>query len=88
MSQAANIRSANQSTAVKVPAVKSLAKSSSKKTPSKAPLKTLADDNVSLSSQTDLVRPNIHQDLACYKCGKKFKREQHSDLIDHLDECN
>lgn len=45
-----------------------------------------ADDNISLSSQTDLVRPNI-QDLACYKCGKKFKREQHSDLIDHLDEC-
>lgn len=46
-----------------------------------------AEDNVSLSSQTEVVRPANPPGLACYKCGKKFKREHHSDLIDHLDVC-
>jgi len=50
----------------------------------------IEEDTISLSSQTDVVRPSLpgkQTDLACYKCDKKFGFDMHSDLIDHLDIC-
>ena len=80
------------------PSSKGAAKDSQRKAPTvkatdkhskTAPSLTLDDDNLSLSSQTEIVRPTLPKktDLACYKCDKRFGVDRHSDLIDHLDVC-